>query len=405
MKRPSSYPSCIVSGLLYLGDIEDAANVRKLHSHLKVTHVITALADPPQSLTDAVREAGMHHLWCCVRDVAGADIKEHFDKSYAFIEEARAAGSAVFIHCSRGVSRSASLVLAYLMRTREQSVEEALSWAVERRPIVNPNEGFLQCLREFGRELRGERSGVYIPRRTGQPEDLGVELPPKWAAVGTSQHPKAKLLVMKNGEEVDTLDIGEHPMYMFGRSLTCDFQLEHPSASRQHAVLVHGQDGGVYLMDLNSSHGSSVGGKRVRPREPIGPLPLGTTISFGASSRQYRLIGLAEPASSTGMARPTGTAIGTGGAEMPADSGMDARLAQLRAVAGTLADEKADGDEDEVGGNKRSRDGSKGMHPKKLAKKKRKWIAGPKSSSRMSENERVARMAGSGSGVSGPGDF
>eukprot|EP00967_Tisochrysis_lutea_P006643 scaffold7906_cov30-Tisochrysis_lutea.AAC.4 len=127
-------------------------------------------------------------------------------------------------------------------------------------------------------------------------------------------------------------------------------------------------------MDLNSSHGSSVGGKRVRPREPIGPLPLGTTISFGASSRQYRLIGLAEPASSTGMARPTGTAIGTGGAEMPADSGMDARLAQLRAVAGTLADEKADGDEDEVGGNKRSRDGSKGMHPKKLAKKKRKWM-------------------------------
>lgn len=37
--------------------------------------------------------------------------------------------------------------------------------------------------------------------------------------------------------------MGEHPMYMFGRSLTCDFQIEHPSASRQHAVLVHAQDG------------------------------------------------------------------------------------------------------------------------------------------------------------------
>eukprot|EP00967_Tisochrysis_lutea_P006642 scaffold7906_cov30-Tisochrysis_lutea.AAC.3 len=52
----------------------------------------------------------------------------------------------------------------------------------------------------------------------------------------------------RHDSQVDTLDIGEHPMYMFGRSLTCDFQLEHPSASRQHAVLVHGQDGASPLL-------------------------------------------------------------------------------------------------------------------------------------------------------------
>jgi len=146
MKRPSSYPSCIVPGLLYLGDIEDAANLPRLRDHLKVrlrgprplpnelpsndlpltdepptdetqvTHAITALADPPSSLRSAVREAGVEHLWCCVRDVSAADIKEHFDSSFDFIEKARGLGEAVFVHCSRGVSRSASLVLAYLMK-------------------------------------------------------------------------------------------------------------------------------------------------------------------------------------------------------------------------------------------------------------------------------------------------
>lgn len=49
---------------------------------------------------------------------------------------------------------------------------------------------------------------------------------------------------------MDEYAVGEHSMYTFGRSLTCDFQLEHPSASRQHAVLVHHENGGLYIIDL-----------------------------------------------------------------------------------------------------------------------------------------------------------
>jgi len=82
-KRPPAYPSCILPGLLYLGDIEDAVALPRLKEHLGVTHAITALADPPASLKAAVREAGVRHLWCAVRDVAAADIKEHFDKARA----------------------------------------------------------------------------------------------------------------------------------------------------------------------------------------------------------------------------------------------------------------------------------------------------------------------------------
>ena len=60
------------------------------------------------------------------------------------------------------------------------------------------------------------------------------ELPPDWAAEPT--HTSAKLVVEKNGDEVETLPVGEHTMYTFGRSLTCDFPIEHPSASRNHGV-------------------------------------------------------------------------------------------------------------------------------------------------------------------------
>lgn len=146
MKRPPAYPSCIIPGLLYLGDLEDAAALPRLREHLNIRHAVTALADPPQSLKASVAEAKVDHTWCNVRDVEGGDIKEHFDKAIGAIERGSAKGHAVFVHCSRGVSRSASLCIAYLMKARKMSAADARELVVGRRAIVLPNDGFWRCL-------------------------------------------------------------------------------------------------------------------------------------------------------------------------------------------------------------------------------------------------------------------
>jgi len=152
-------------------------------------------------------------------------------------------------------------------------------------------------------------------------------------------------------------------MYTFGRSLTSDFQIEHPSASRQHAALVHHENGGLYAIDLKSSHGTAVNGKRLKPYEAT-RLRDGVEVLFGASSRSYRVSGLEPP---------------------------------------RRVDEDGDDlDEDEQGPS-RKREAPAGMHPKKWQKKTRRWLAGPKTGRKMSENERVAMGAGSGSGCMGPG--
>jgi hypothetical protein len=64
------------------------------------------------------------------------------------------------------------------------------------------SSGFLTCLREYGRELTGERSGVYVPIKGPIKAAEGAELPPKWAAVGATAERGAKLVVSKGGEEV-----------------------------------------------------------------------------------------------------------------------------------------------------------------------------------------------------------
>ncbi|XP_056113080.1 dual specificity protein phosphatase 13A family protein isoform X3 [Rhinichthys klamathensis goyatoka] len=58
----------------------------------------------------------------------------------------------VFVHCAVGVSRSAALVLAYLMIYCNYSLVDAILKVKERRWIF-PNRGFLKQLITLGNEL------------------------------------------------------------------------------------------------------------------------------------------------------------------------------------------------------------------------------------------------------------
>ena len=366
-KRPL-FPSCILSGLLYLGDLTDAAALPRLREQLKIERVVTALAELPPSLKASIAESGAKHTWCNVRDIEEADIKEHFETAYEQIEDARKAGTAILVHCSRGVSRSASLCIAYLMRKEGWDAARARAHVEAARPIILPNEGFWRCMQEYEKEMLGGRSGVYVPLPKPKPLDAPeFEMPPAWAAEPT--HTKARLVVEKGGEELESLDIGEHPLYTFGRALTCDVQLDHPSISRQHACVVHHENGGLYVIDLKSSHATFINGKPLRPFEAT-LLREGASITFGASSRSYRLVGTAPPPAPAGS-----SGGGSSGTKQVAAAGPQLPGGEKRKY--TPADAKA--------------------------KKRQKWLSGPKSSRRMTENERVAMGAGAGSGCFGPG--
>jgi hypothetical protein len=58
----------------------------------------------------------------------------------------------IFIHCAMGRSRSASCVIMYIMKKFGISYQNALSYAESKRPIVDPNEGFLKQLEEVDKE-------------------------------------------------------------------------------------------------------------------------------------------------------------------------------------------------------------------------------------------------------------
>jgi hypothetical protein len=55
------------------------------------------------------------------------------------------------VHCRAGVSRSAAVVVAYVMHHKQWSLQQALDHVRARRPIVCPNRGFMQKLVELDR--------------------------------------------------------------------------------------------------------------------------------------------------------------------------------------------------------------------------------------------------------------
>ena len=81
----------------------------------------------------------------------------HFRESTDFIKEALNEGGVVLVHCFAGVSRSASIVIAYLMRFGGMSFGSAIQLVRNKRPWISPNHGFMNQLRRYDNYLAAQR--------------------------------------------------------------------------------------------------------------------------------------------------------------------------------------------------------------------------------------------------------
>jgi len=85
-----------------------------------------------------------------ILDAASQDLMPLFEECHKFMENALIEDKGkVLIHCQLGVSRSATIVISYLMRLNNWRFQEAYEWTKFRRQYVDPNVGFQVQLMEF----------------------------------------------------------------------------------------------------------------------------------------------------------------------------------------------------------------------------------------------------------------
>ena len=82
-------------------------------------------------------------------DSMNYDISQNFEEAYEFIEENLAKGHNVLVHCHAGVSRSAAIVIAYVMKQLGLTADVALDLVKSRRNRIRPNENFRNHLKEY----------------------------------------------------------------------------------------------------------------------------------------------------------------------------------------------------------------------------------------------------------------
>ena len=159
---------------LYIGDIDDAANVKKLKS-LEIGCVVSVCADKMkgkyEQLPIQLADAGIqqHILWAWDREYFPIiNVAEHVaDAIDASLSKPQKNG--VLIHCYAGVNRSAAVMIYFLTTRRELPLVTAIEQVMEKRGTILTNIGFQKQLVRHcfnnGLELEGESGEVRGKRK------------------------------------------------------------------------------------------------------------------------------------------------------------------------------------------------------------------------------------------------
>ncbi|EFJ17208.1 hypothetical protein SELMODRAFT_421263 [Selaginella moellendorffii] len=145
---------------LFLGSIDDAVSCLVGRHSSKISHVLSvanihlsdkAIETRSQITRNERKQMPKRDL---VRkevplvDSETQNILERLEECLDFIEHGRQHGG-VLVHCLQGISRSASVVTAYLMRSERLSVKDALASLRLHNEMICPNPGFMHQLELF----------------------------------------------------------------------------------------------------------------------------------------------------------------------------------------------------------------------------------------------------------------
>ncbi|KAH1171879.1 dual specificity protein phosphatase 14-like [Mauremys mutica] len=168
-----------ISPCLYLCSGNAAAN-RQLVAARAVTCVVNATLEIPNA-----NWPDIEYVKVPVPDLPHAPLGLYFDSVADRIHQTGKRNGRTLVHCVAGVSRSASLCIAYLMKYHRLSLLDAHQWVRSRRPVVRPNAGFWRQLIEYERRLFGKTTVHMVPSPLGplpdvyEPETRG--LVPLWS--------------------------------------------------------------------------------------------------------------------------------------------------------------------------------------------------------------------------------
>ncbi|KAG6884695.1 hypothetical protein C0993_008896 [Termitomyces sp. T159_Od127] len=141
---------------LYISDLSFAENPTCLASY-GITHVISVISGsvhlpPPAALYP---HPPPRHLHLRIEDSPFAELAAHLPTTTQWIRDAYLTSpeARILVHCAEGISRSVSIVAAFLIAQYGWTPSEAVQFIKSKRRVADPNFGFIAQLGEYARSL------------------------------------------------------------------------------------------------------------------------------------------------------------------------------------------------------------------------------------------------------------
>ena len=135
---------------LYIGSEEHASNESQLREN-KIDSVLNVAKGCKNYF-----EEDLTYYNLPVMDTCEEDISQIFERAFIIIEKVRLSGGRILVHCNAGISRSATICIAYLMKAENISMDEAHKIVKDKRRCVAPNFGFMLKLMKFEDTLQAQ---------------------------------------------------------------------------------------------------------------------------------------------------------------------------------------------------------------------------------------------------------
>ena len=144
----NAHPSQVFNWL-YLGTFTNACDIEELR-RMNIKYILNcAIECKNETLPKDIKE-----LHLKIRDNVNFDIIPFFKQSNEFINQVRAAKGNILIHCKLGISRSAAIVIAYLIKFYGFNFNSALKFIKKQRDRINPNAGFIEQLKQYEKKSK-----------------------------------------------------------------------------------------------------------------------------------------------------------------------------------------------------------------------------------------------------------
>ena len=134
-----------ITDKIWLGNFISAKNIDKLKEE-GIKKILCVMDNSPPIYLDK----NFIQKIIPVEDLPVVNIIKYFGECIDFIE----GEDKVLVHCMAGSSRSASIVIAYLMWKEKMSYEFSLDYISKKRKNIYPNAGFKTQLKMFEKLLK-----------------------------------------------------------------------------------------------------------------------------------------------------------------------------------------------------------------------------------------------------------